>query len=69
MIIQFLEIGAVNKKHNCRSKSQKKDLLKTNSYVENFSNIKETWEFINSEMHKRVQGLKPKSGAKYWLNR
>ena len=68
MIIQFLETGTVNK--NCyRSKSRNKDILNSHTYVENFSNKKETWEFIHSEMDKRVPGLKPKSGAKYWLNR
>ena len=69
MIIQFLETGTVNKKNCYRSKSRNIDILNNHSYVKNFSNKKETWEFINSEMDKRVRGLKPKSGAKYWLNR
>ena len=69
MIIQFLKTGTVNKKHKFRSTSRNKDILNNNSYVENFSNKKETWEFIHSEMDSRVPGLKPKSGAKYWLNR
>ena len=69
MIIQFLETGTVNKKHGSRSKSRNIDILNNSSYVENFSNKKETWEFIHSEMDSRVPGLKPKSGAKYWLNR
>lgn len=69
LIIQFLKTGEVNKKNTYRSKSRNKDLLQTDSYVENFNNTKETWGFINSEMDKRVQGLKPKSGAKYALNR
>ena len=33
------------------------------------SNNNETWEFIYHEMDARTHGLKPKSGAKYWLNR
>ena len=69
MIIQFLETGTVNKKNRYRSKSRNRDILNSHTYVENFSNKKETWEFINSEMDKRMPGLKPKSGAKYWLNR
>ena len=69
MIIQFLETGTVNKKHGSRSKNWNIDTLDNSSYVENFSNKKETWEFIHSEMNSRVPGLKPKSGAKYWLNR
>ena len=69
MIIQFLKTGTVNKKHKFRSTSRNKDILNNNSYVENFSNKKETWEFIHSEMDKRMPGLQPKSGAKYWLNR
>ena len=69
MIIQFLETGTVNKKNCYRSKSRNIDILNNHSYVKNFSNKKETWEFINSKMDKRVRGLKPKSGAKYWLNR
>ena len=69
MIIQFLETGTVNKKNSYRSKSRNRDILNSHTYVENFSNKKETWEFIHSEMDKRVRGLKPKSGAKYWLNR
>ena len=69
MIIQFLEIGTVNKKNSCRIKNRNIDILNNHSYVKNFRNKKETWEFINSEMDKRVPGLKPKSGAKYWLNR
>ena len=69
MIIQFLETGTVNKKHDSCSKSRNMDILNNCSYVENFSNKKETWEFIHSEMNSRVPGLKPKSGAKYWLNR
>ena len=69
MIIQFLETGMVNKKNSYRSKSRNRDILNSHTDVENFSNKKETWEFINSEMDKRVPGLKPKSGAKYWLNR
>ncbi|EMB42494.1 hypothetical protein E4N99_07995 [Treponema denticola] len=69
MIIQFLEIGTVNKKNSFRIKNRNIDILNNHSYVKNFRNKKETWEFINSEMDKRVSGLKPKSGAKYWLNR
>ncbi|EMB21195.1 hypothetical protein HMPREF9723_01462 [Treponema denticola OTK] len=69
MIIQFLETGTVNKKNSCRIKNRNIDILNNHSYVKNFRNKKETWEFINSEMDKRVPGLKPKSGAKYWLNR
>lgn len=69
IIIRFLETGTVNKKNSYQSKSRNKDILNNHSYVENFSNKKETWEFINSEMDRRVRGLKPKSGAKYWLNR
>ena len=69
MIIQFLKTGTVNKKNRYRSKSRNSDRLNTHTYVENFSNKKETWEFIQSEMDKRMQGLQPKSGAKYWLNR
>ena len=69
MIIQFLEIGTVNKKNSFRIKNRNIDILNNHSYVKNFRNKKETWEFINSEMDKRVPGLKPKSGAKYWLNR
>ena len=69
MIIQFLEIGTVNKKNSFRIKNRNIDILNNHSYVKNFRNKKETWEFINSEMDKRVLGLKPKSGAKYWLNR
>ena len=69
MIIQFLETGTVNKKNSYRSKSRNRDILNSHTYVENFSNKKETWEFIHSEMDKRIPGLKPKSGAKYWLNR
>ena len=69
MIIQFLETGTVNKKNSYRSKSRNRDILNSHTYVENFSNKKETWEFIHSEMDKRIPGLQPKSGAKYWLNR
>ncbi|MGI5090611.1 hypothetical protein ABK01_01265 [Treponema sp. OMZ 305] len=69
MIIQFLETGTVNKKNSFRSKSRNIEILNNSSYVENFSNKKETWEFIHSQMNSRVPGLKPKSGAKYWLNR
>ena len=69
MIIQFLETGTVKKKNSFRGKSRNRDILNNHSYVENFSNKKETWEFIHSEMDRRVRGLKPKSGAKYWLNR
>ena len=69
IIIQFLETGTVNKKNSYWSKSRNRDILNSHTDVENFSNKKETWEFINSEMDKRVPGLKPKSGAKYWLNR
>ena len=69
MIIQFLETGTVNKKNCYRSKSRNRDILNSHTDVENFSNKKETWEFIHSEMDKRIPGLKPKSGAKYWLNR
>ena len=69
MIIQFLKTGTVNKKHGFRNKSRNIDILNNGSYVENFSNKKETWEFIHAEMNSRVPGLKPKSGAKYWLNR
>ena len=69
MIIQFLENGTVNKKNCCCSRNRNRDILNNHNYVENFSNRKETWEFIHSEMDKRVRGLKPKSGAKYWLNR
>ena len=69
MIIHFLETGTVNKKNSYRSKSRNRDILNSHTYVENFSNKKETWEFIYSEMDTRMPGLKPKSGAKYWLNR
>ena len=69
MIIQFLETRTVNKKNCYRSKSRNRDILNRHTYVENFSNKKETWEFIHSEMDKRIPGLKPRSGAKYWLNR
>jgi len=69
MIIQFLKTGTVSKKHKFRSTSRNRDILNNNSYVKNFSNKKETWEFIHSEMDSRVPGLKPKSGVKYWLNR
>ena len=69
LIIQFLETETVNQKNSFRSKSRNRDILNNSSYVENFSNKKETWEFINSEMDKRVPALKPKSGVKYWLNR
>ena len=69
MIIQFLETGTVNKKNSYRSKSRNRDILNKSSYVENFSNKKETWEFIHNEMDTRIPGLHPKSGAKYWLNR
>ncbi|MBC6714233.1 SAP domain-containing protein [Treponema sp. Marseille-Q3903] len=69
MIIHFLETGTVNKKNSYRSKSRHRDILNNHSYVEDFSNTKETWEFIYSEMDKRVPELKPKLGAKYWLNR
>ena len=68
-IIQFLETGTVNQKNRFRSKNRDRDILNNSSYVENFSNKKETWAFIHSEMDKRIPGLKPKSGAKYWLNR
>ena len=69
MIIQFLETGKVNQKNSFHSKSRNRDILNSHTYVENFSNEKETWEFIHSEMDTRMPGLKPKSGAKYWLNR
>ena len=69
LIIQFLKTGTANKKNSYRSKSRNRDILNNHTYVENFSNKKETWAFIHSEMDKRVRGLKPKSGAKYWLNR
>jgi len=69
LIIQFLQTGTVNQKKHFRSKNRNTDILNNSSYVENFSNKKETWEFIHGEMDKRVRGLKPKSGAKYWLNR
>ena len=69
MIIQFLKTGTVNQKNSFRIKSRNRDILNNHSYVKNFSKKKETWEFIHSEMDKRVPGLKPKSGAKYWLNR
>ena len=69
MIIHFLETGTVNKKNSYRSKSWNRDILNSHTYVENFSNKKETWEFIHSEMDKQIPGLQPKSGAKYWLNR
>ena len=69
MVIQFLETGMVSKKQVFRNKNRNIDILNNNSYVENFSNRKETWEFIHSEMNSRVPGLKAKSGAKYWLNR
>ena len=69
MIIHFLETGTVNKKNCYRSKSRNRDILNSHTYVENFSNKKETWEFIHSEMDKRMPGLQLKSGAKYWLNR
>ena len=69
MIIQFLETGTVNKRNCYQSKSRNRDILNSHIYVENFNNKKETWEFIHSEMDKRIPGLKPKSGAKYWLNR
>ena len=62
MIIQFLETGTVNKKNCYRSKSRNRDILNNSSYVENFSNKKETWEFITSEVDRRVWGLQPKSG-------
>ena len=42
MIIQFLETRTVNKKHGSRSKSRNIDILNNSSYVENFSNKKET---------------------------
>ena len=69
MIIQFLKTGTVNQKNSFRIKSRNRDILNNHSYVKNFSKKKETWEFIHSEMDKRVPGLKPKSGAKYWVNR
>ena len=69
MIIHFLETGTVNKKNSYRSKIRNRDILNSHTYVENFSNKKATWEFIHSEMDKRIPGLKSKSGAKYWLNR
>ena len=69
MIIHFLETGTVNKQNSYRSKSRNRDILNSHTYVENFSNKKETWEFIHNEMDKRMPGLQPKSGAKYWLNR
>lgn len=71
MIIHFLETGTVNKRIviGDRSKSRNRDILNSHTYVENFSNKKATWEFIHSEMDKRIPGLKSKSGAKYWLNR
>ena len=69
MIIHFLKTGRVNKKNSYRSKNRNRDLLNSHTYVENFSNKKETWEFIHSEMNKQMPGLKPKSGVKYWLNR
>ena len=69
MIIHFLETGTVNKKNNYWSKRRNRDILNGHTYVENFTNKKATWEFIHSEMDKRIPGLKPKSGAKYWLNR
>ena len=43
--------------------------MNSHTHVENFSNTKETWEFMHGEMNKRMLELKPKSGAKYWLNR
>ena len=69
MIIQFLETGTVSKKQVVRSRNRNIDILNNNSCVENFRNSKETWAFIHHEMDSRVPGLKPKSGAKYWLNR
>ncbi|WP_277056431.1 SAP domain-containing protein, partial [Treponema socranskii] len=54
MIIQFLETGTVNQKNRFRSKNRDRDILNNSSYVENFSNKKETWEFIHSEMDKRI---------------
>lgn len=69
LIIQFLQTGTVNQKKHFRSKNRNTDILNNSSYVENFSNKKKTGEFIHGEMDKRVRGLKPKSGAKYWLNR
>ena len=69
MIIQFLETGTVSKKQVVRSKSPNIDILNNNSCVENFCNSKETWAFIHREMDCLAHGLKPKSGAKYWLNR
>ena len=69
IIIQFLQTGTVNQKNCFRHKSRNKDILNNSSCVENFSNKKETWDFIQSEMNKRFPELKPKSGAKYWLNR
>ena len=62
MIIQFLETGKVNQKNSFHSKSRNRDILNNSSYVENFSNKKETWEFITSEVDRRVWGLKLKSG-------
>ena len=69
IIVQFLRTGTESIKNNFHSKSLNTDILENNSYVENFRNKKETWEFINTEMDRRVRGLKPKSGVKYWLNR
>lgn len=69
MIIHFLETGTVNKKNCYRRKNRNRDILNSHTYVENFSNKKETWEFIHSEMDKWMPGLQLKSGAKYWLNR
>ena len=64
-----MQTGTVNQKNCFRHKSRNKDILNNSSCVENFSNKKETWDFIQSEMNKRFPELKPKSGAKYWLNR
>ena len=50
MIIQFLETGMVNKRQVVHSKSRNIDILSNSSYVENFRNNKETWEFIHSKM-------------------
>ena len=43
LIIQFLQTGTVNQKKHFRSKNRNTDILNNSSYVENFSNKKETW--------------------------
>jgi hypothetical protein len=69
IILHFIKTGKIKNEEIIKSKGKYLDKLSLKTIIENYTNNKQTKEFMIGESLKKYPELNIKSGAIYWINR